>query len=651
MKKLLLLSFLVAYNFGYSQLFVSNGEEVTVLSNTLVYTNEDVNNTGTITFAESDFIVDAGLDNRNGVINYNDVTLFIGGGSTRSSSNDEFYFKPENFSTQQNTGERVRFVVLDKAGGRVDVMEGHLSILDHFTSTDGILKADGTSGGVMTLINRNNTKVAQVLESTGGQPYLEAERYFPANRAWRFLTPSTTSTTETINDNWQEGGVDDFNASQFENPVPGFGTHITGNNDPSKGFDVNSAGNPSMLTLDNPSQAWQSLPNTNASYFSAGTPYMILVRGDRTIDLEINDYGTETETILRDRGELNIGDYVVTGLSTSTGDFNFIGNPYHSQTDMSEVLSDATDIDSNVYYIWDPNVSGNGGYVTVDLSDGSNNPSGSDANEFLQPKQAAMVITNGTNPQLTFKESHKKADDSDPTSTFSVPSNINIKLHPASDYEPYGLALDGIRINFGDNFSDEVEDDYLHPINPDETLSVDQSSTQYSIVYRTFPEVDESIQLRLVHYNHTDYIFEVNFVENFENEVFIHDNYTDEYIAIDDVHVEHPFSVDENIPESISPHRFEVVFGQNTLGVNDYENSQLSVYPNPAKDNFTITGSSLTGKAEVKIYNMLGQEVYQEMFENAQNELNVNGLNLVSGLYLVKVKSNEKAQTIKLNIR
>lgn len=648
--KYLLIILIASFNCSFAQLFVSTDEEVTVLSNTLVYTNEDVNNNGTINFAESEFIVDAGLDNRLGTINYNDVTLFIGGGGSDSGSKDDFYFKDRDPVTQLNTEEQVKFVVLNKNGGTVNVRGGHLSILEEFTSTDGVLNADGQQGGVITLINRSNTEVAQVLESTGGEPYLEAERFFPANRAWRFITPSTT-TTESINENWQEGGVSDYNIGQLENPVPGFGTHITGEGfDTALGFDQNTAGGfASMFTLNNVSQAWEVLPNTLTETFQAGKPYRILVRGDRTIDLSINDFDTETETILRDRGLLNIGDITITDLSSTSGHFNMIGNPYHSQVDMSQVLAESTGINPNVFYIWDPNINANGAYVTIDLNTGTN-PSGSQANQYLQPKQAGMVVTNGASPQINFKETHKKDDTSNPTGTFSVQSYLNVKLHAIDSYVPQGLALDGIRINFGDTYSNTIEDDFIHPRNADETLSRKVDSDRVSIEYRNMPEQNEELQLGLTKLRQTNYLFEIDMVNEFNKDVVLYDQYTDEKVLIDSAPFVYEFSVDANIPESIADERFKILFENETLSTDDFDTSVVVLYPNPSKGSFTITGNSLSGKSQVSIYNQLGQQVYNQSFEDANNSIRIQDLNLSSGVYIVKVESGSHSKTIKLNI-
>lgn len=57
--------------------------------------------------------------------------------------------------------------------------------------------------------------------------------------------------------------------------------------------------------------------------------------------------------------------------------------------------------------------------------------------------------------------------------------------------------------------------------------------------------------------------------------------------------------------------------------------------PNPSKGHFTIKGSQIEDELSIKVFNVVGQEVYFKTVENT-DEVNIN-LNVESGLYLVKV--------------
>lgn len=652
MKKIIsILALFLCFSVSYGQLFVSDGSNFTSDGELVIYTNEDVVNEGTIEFIQQtqasdqpDFVVDGGLDNSasTATLTFTETRLVIGSGGSNSSSTDVYKFQDRDGTTQ--IGDEVKYVLLNKDGGVVNVDAGHLGIRNHFTSTAGTLNADDPTAGVITLLNRSATQVAQVLPSTGGTARLESERYFTANRAWRFISPSVTTST-SIQANWMEGAT-----VTGSDPVEGFGTHITGN--PANGFDENTSGWNSLFTFDNVNQAWGVLPDVNTETLASPTAYRILVRGDRSVDTFIDDTNSP-ETVLRNRGELNIGDMTaLTTLSTTADDFNLIGNPYHSQVDMEEVLTDASTegIKDTHYYIWDPNISGNGGYATIDLSAGGTTANG-DGNEFLQPMQAAFVQTaaSGT-PSITFKEAHKKTDDADPTATFAMEKYINLKIHPADDYTPHGLALDGIRINFGDSNMNSAEDDYLHPRNIDETLSRLIDADRYSVEYRNNPVEFEVLQLQLNNFRHTDYIFEVDLVNEFNHEIFIKDNYTEEMILVDSDHFTYEFQVDEGISESIDDLRFQIVFGDETFSTDEFDTDAISLYPNPSSGSFKIAGENIMGETQVAVYNQLGQKVYTKNFE-ANKTLSVTDFKAATGVYYVKVQSNERNYNLKLQIK
>lgn len=80
------------------------------------------------------------------------------------------------------------------------------------------------------------------------------------------------------------------------------------------------------------------------------------------------------------------------------------------------------------------------------------------------------------------------------------------------------------------------------------------------------------------------------------------------------------------------------------LSTNDFVKSDFNLYPNPAKDQFTIELNNTSILEQVTIYNTLGQVVL-----NTQ-ELVVNTSKLASGTYIVEVKTNQGLSTKKLII-
>jgi hypothetical protein len=90
----------------------------------------------------------------------------------------------------------------------------------------------------------------------------------------------------------------------------------------------------------------------------------------------------------------------------------------------------------------------------------------------------------------------------------------------------------------------------------------------------------------------------------------------------------------------------------NSTGFPEEENAIVSIFPNPAKNNFRISYSKeLNGKRkEIRLKNVLGQILYSAMSagENKEDLVNVNGL--ANGVYFVEVTSGAKRFVKKLVI-
>jgi endonuclease I len=80
------------------------------------------------------------------------------------------------------------------------------------------------------------------------------------------------------------------------------------------------------------------------------------------------------------------------------------------------------------------------------------------------------------------------------------------------------------------------------------------------------------------------------------------------------------------------------------LSIDDNEIKNISIYPNPVKDNFVYFSS--TQNLEVIIYNILGKQVLIENVSNSKKYINVSNLN--KGIYLLKLKSDQGTITKKL---
>ena len=88
-----------------------------------------------------------------------------------------------------------------------------------------------------------------------------------------------------------------------------------------------------------------------------------------------------------------------------------------------------------------------------------------------------------------------------------------------------------------------------------------------------------------------------------------------------------------------------------TVGINKLPSneSSINIFPNPAKDNFTININVEIKNAQVEIYNLLSEKVYSATLNNKQEIINTKQFS--SGIYIVKVRDGEKLFTRKLVVQ
>lgn len=78
-----------------------------------------------------------------------------------------------------------------------------------------------------------------------------------------------------------------------------------------------------------------------------------------------------------------------------------------------------------------------------------------------------------------------------------------------------------------------------------------------------------------------------------------------------------------------------------TLSINGVQNPAINIYPNPFKNSIRI--QNLTQTAQVKVYDLTGKLVYQ----NSTAEY-VDLSNLVSGIYMIKIATDNATKTFKI---
>lgn len=535
-------------------------------------------------------------------------------------------------------------------------------------STNQTLSLDGTltMNGDLLFKNTTATNAAQFGEVASGSTIngtgsATLERFIPAQRAFRLFATGVNTTT-SIQDNWQEG------ANMYNEDLnPGFGTHITGIGTSSvspitpnvDGFDWNPSGNPSLFTFSNTSYSWTAVPNTNTETISAELVYRLFVRGDRSIDISSNTAVPEPTTI-RTKGTLNSGSNSI-NLNTNSERHNFIPNPFHAIIDVQSILEDATHLNERYYWVWDPSLSERGAFVVVDLDvNAPINPIsgdeelGSSANRYVMPGQSFAVYSNEVSPTLSIAEAHK-ASAQPQTEVFSENASneevkyINVRLFETNAFNEGNRPRDGLAIRFKPGGNNAIDDnDAPKLMNTDENLCVFQDGKLIQIEERDLPQNEDEIQFYLDNKNFSNYVFDIDVdCGDDELKLFFVDQYTQDEIELENGNQQVIVDIDPSITASNATNRFKLVFEEVTLSQTDFDQHNLSIYPNPAEEVLHINWNETPDEEmQISIFNLVGKKV-GEFVDDASSVTSLPVKNLSSGVYLLKIQNEEWSVTKK----
>lgn len=494
-------------------------------------------------------------------------------------------------------------------------VEGVLKVDDVFDN-NGLVKFSSSENGTGYFDEFNGT-----ISGTGS---VTSEKYFPARRAFNMVA-SAVNTNTSIYENWQNAGANDA----------GIGTHITGGN-ASDGFDQTETNNPSMFVFNN---GWQAISNTNDTNLEVGTPYRLMVRGDRTIDLSSNE--SENATTLSATGNLATGNLNFTPPTGGNSTFySFVANPYQSRVDISEFLSSNAAANNIKFWVWDPMINSRGGFVVVDELGGSGTTTPtSTMSKYIEPGQAFFIEVTNSNPTLSFAETMKDLVSS--SGRPSALSDYNKQLKLILKNEENQL-VDALRLRFSAGGNNNIDDyDASKMGNLDENLASINQNQLFTVQQRAFPEEDETIALYTNNWRTTTYNLEV-VLENFdETSIYLIDNYLNTETLINN-ESNYEFSIDPTIEASVNTMRFELKFGETTFSNEEFSsNHTFVIYPNPAVDMIQIkANTNSSSELNIRVYNTLGTEVInQNSNQSVLHQLSID--NLSSGVYIIKIQDQE----------
>jgi hypothetical protein len=578
-----------------------------------------------------DVSVSQALTNNGTITGINNIIMNGAAGQTISSDDDAEISRLE----------------IDNAAGVVQT--GTLGITDQLVLTTGNL--DATGGDLVFVSTATQTAaIAQLDPSVAGLiGDVTTQRYVPPKYVWRMMTPSANS-SGTIRDNWQDGG----------GSSSGEGTQITGPGGSANGFDPTATNNPSLFEWDNLAQSYVAVAATNTGNMTAGTPYRIFVRGDRTFDMTDVNAGTSTstETVLEVEGALNQGDVTFNNLSNAPGDFIGIGNPYMATVNMGPLLQNSSaGIDFGQYYVWDPTLGTQGAYTTYVFATGTNSAMGSNVDGTLRSSQHAYFLASGGNASITFRESDK-TNSTQNIGVFSTggeiagPAKIHFGLYAEGD-NLNRAARDGALIFLDQGYNSGFDlNDAPKLQNPDENLSVNIEGNQVSVSRMGMPSDNSVVNLNSEGYTAGSYTMVVETVlpQAGMKAYFVDRMSGNRTELIDGARTEIAFDVDANSADSINPARFYVVFSVDETVSNEFAEA-ISIYPNPVSGEQVNIALPVTDSetVSVSVTNMLGQTVINRTFEKTGGVITLEeAASLQTGIYTIKITDGAQVATEKL---
>jgi hypothetical protein len=560
-----------------------------------------------------------------------------------------------------------------------------LNIATGTLANPGTLIVNGSLDANANLTLKSDANGTAVVGQSNGtiNNNVTVERYIPALRAWRFLTVPFSSSSQSVRDAWQEG-VNNPSLSVNINPHPGYGTHITGNNNTSLGFDYNTTVNPSYRVWNANGAGWNPTePRTDLTKITDYPAYCIFVRGSRAVNLSLATGATPDPTVLRATGLLNQNGPTATRTYslTAAGQAAFIGNPYASPINLLNVIHRSSGIDTSIFWIWDPKIVGTGtdnvgAYVSYShgvVAPTLPTPSYPDmASVFnLQSGQAFMVqLSSGsTSATMNFQETDKLTTQANVFGRPVAQSSPAIPTIYMNLMAPVGSGLflaDGVATGFGDKFSASVDkDDAAKRWNFDENLALVRNESLLAIEFRPLPALSDTLFYRM-YLKQQPYVLKI-FTQAFDDQplrAWLVDKYLQTKTEVN-LHDTTLYSFKPNPDTNSYRNRFMIVLNRqftgipvpvtkaangenpNTTGVaNNMATapaSGISIYPNPAKtgEKLNLRFNSMDkGRYEISITDIAGKQVSIKTIEHrggSDNYMLHLSAEQAAGNYIVKV--------------
>jgi hypothetical protein len=433
---------------------------------------------------------------------------------------------------------------------------------------------------------------------------------------------------------------------------------VTGPGGASKGFDP-SPNNTGSIKTYRESDAGSSnsgwlIPSKIDTAFQTGKGLCVFVRGDRNVEDPFITWAPSNNVTMDFTGALNIGNIALpvsyTNTNSSADGWNLVANPYASQINWNASNGWTANNLQTKIWLYNP-TTGTYGIYDHHLNLGTNG-----STPYIASGQSFFVKATAANPSLVINESAKV--DSVPSNFFrasSISNLLRITLNKDSlNSDEAVLYLSETGTGGKDDASDAQK--FFN----DEMNFYLRSKNGFNLAINEHPIPDgfDTVYASIFSYaGQTIWTgdYELNFsgIESFVNtiDVYLEDTYLNKIVDIREQRT-YTFQLTEDVA-SMGNNRFRILLGKNNnpTGVEQsIAKSNFKVFPNPFNDelNLRIETDLTTNAVEYSIYNQFGQmvETNKVVLENYNFSLNTS--TLASGIYFIRIKTDEFVETKKL---
>ncbi|MBN2616147.1 MAG: T9SS type A sorting domain-containing protein [Bacteroidales bacterium] len=331
------------------------------------------------------------------------------------------------------------------------------------------------------------------------------------------------------------------------------------------------------------------------------------------------------KTMLNFKGKFNVGDVTTPNLTVTSADtwagWNLIGNPYTSAIDWNKANKSA--FADNFAYVYDPNKAGGAGYVTVD---------GTTSGALIAPGQGFFVDVN-TPGSFTFTHSMQIHHTSSVLKTDAVSNDVTLRLSSGSNkYDETTVRI----VSGSDTKRDRTDALQMNSLDKSVPQLWSYTSDSVAVSINSYPVIDSVQKVQMGVYIPSDGSYSISLQKqtgDFGNEQVILEDLSNGTKTNLSQSGNYTFNASKGDSKQF------ILFVTGTMGINNpTANNTTLLYAYQSrvfiqnKDNSPITG-------QVKIYNLLGQVVYQkQVSETSRVVLNPN---VTTGIYIVRLQDNK----------